>query len=109
MDIPLNLYKLSNPLIGEVIETRSLTPEDYVLSQQVRHLVVRLKSEMPYLPGQSVGVLLPGLDPTTKKPHKPRLYSIASARKGDLGDSQTISLCVVRHFWKDPQTGEINI
>jgi len=46
--------------------------------------------EIPYKEGQSVGVIPDGLD-KNGKPHKLRLYSIASSALGDLGDSQTVS------------------
>ena len=52
---------------------------------------------------------MPGNDPLTGKPHKLRLYSVASVGAGDFGDHQTVSLCVVRHFWNNPKTGEKNI
>lgn len=95
--------------MGETLENRRLTPEAHGLENEVRHVVIRYQEKLPYLPGQSVGVLPPGVDQTTGKPHKLRLYSVASTRFGDLGDRQTVSLCVVRHFWNNPKTGEKNI
>jgi ferredoxin--NADP+ reductase len=105
----LNLYTIKNPVICEVLENRRLTPDRYTADNDVRHLVLRPQKEFPYMPGQSVGVILPGLDPYTKKLHKPRLYSIASKRGGDMGGGNTLSLCVVRHFWEKPGTNEIDI
>ncbi len=105
----VNLYTLKNPVICEVLENRRLTPETYNADNDVRHLVLRPQRDFPYLPGQSVGVLLPGLDPNTKKPHKPRIYSIASKRGGDLGGGHTLSLTVVRHFWESADSGIINV
>ena len=57
-----------------------------------------------YVEGQSLSVIPPGLAPNGKK-HKPRLYSIASTRYGDLLDGSTVSLCVRRAEFYDPVTG----
>jgi len=107
--IPVNLFTVQKPLIGEVIENKRLTPSARSLRDDVRHVVIRHQEKMPYRPGQSVGILMPGIDPITGKPHKLRLYSVASVGKGDLGDGQTVSLCVVRHFWDNPKTDEKNV
>jgi ferredoxin--NADP+ reductase len=56
---------------------------------------------MPFWEGQSVGIIPPGED-AKGKPHKNRLYSIASSRYGDVFDGRTVSLCVRRAtFWDD--------
>ena len=52
-----------------------------------------LIGEIPYREGQSVGVIADGID-KNGKPHKVRLYSIASSALGDLGNSET----VIDHF-----------
>lgn len=46
--------------------------------------------EVPYREGQSIGVIPEGVD-KNGKPHKLRLYSIASSAIGDFGDSKTVS------------------
>lgn len=46
--------------------------------------------EVPYREGQSIGVIADGVD-ANGKPHKLRLYSIASSALGDFGDSKTVS------------------
>lgn len=46
--------------------------------------------EIPYREGQSIGVIPDGID-KNGKPHKLRLYSIASSALGDFGDSKTVS------------------
>ncbi|KAE9450314.1 hypothetical protein C3L33_17789, partial [Rhododendron williamsianum] len=53
------------------------------------------EGEVPYREGQSIGVIPDGID-KNGKPHKLRLYSIASSALGDFGDSKTVSLCVKR-------------
>jgi len=47
--------------------------------------------EVPYREGQSIGVIPEGVD-KNGKPHKLRLYSIASSAIGDFGDSKTVSI-----------------
>lgn len=59
---------------------------------------------MHYVEGQSISILPPGIDPNTNRPNKPRLYSIASTRYGDLLDGNTVSLCVRRAEYYDPVT-----
>lgn len=46
---------------------------------------------MPYREGQSIGIIPDGID-KNGKPHKLRLYSIASSALGDFGDSKTVRL-----------------
>lgn len=58
--------------------------------------------------GQSLSVIPPGVDASTGRNHKPRLYSIASTRYGDLLDGNTISLCVRRAEYYDPITGVVD-
>src|SRR5205085_12233337 len=55
--------------------------------------------------GQSIGVLPPGQD-ANGKPHKLRLYSIASPAIGDDGNGKTLSICVKRAITVDPETGK---
>jgi len=105
----VNLFTVQSPLIGRTIENRHLTPEARGPRNDVRHITIRYELEYPYRPGQSAGILMPGVDPLTGKPHKLRLYSVASVGAGDHGDHRTVSLCVVRHFWDNPKTGEKNI
>jgi hypothetical protein len=46
--------------------------------------------KIPYKEGQSIGIIADGVD-KNGKPHKLRLYSIASSALGDFGDSKTVS------------------
>lgn len=50
--------------------------------------------EVPYREGQSIGVIPDGVD-KNGKPHKLRLYSIASSAIGDFGDSKTVCLGII--------------
>ena len=105
----VNLYTIQKPIGGTVITNKRLTSANRGPRNDVRHIIFRYREKYPYVPGQSAGILMPGTDPLTGKPHKLRLYSIASVGAGDSGDHQTVSLCVVRHFWDNPKTGEKNI
>jgi ferredoxin--NADP+ reductase len=58
-----------------------------------------------YREGQSIGVIADGED-KNGKPHKLRLYSIASSALGDFGDSKTVSLCVKRLVYTN-DAGEV--
>jgi ferredoxin--NADP+ reductase len=100
--IPFNLYRVASPGTAHVASNVRLTlPDD----DDVRHVVLDLSGlEYPYLEGQSLGVLTPGLD-DRGRPHKLRLYSIASTRLGDDGRGKSASLCVKRVVYIDAVTG----
>uniref|UniRef100_A0A7S0T8C7 ferredoxin--NADP(+) reductase n=1 Tax=Pseudo-nitzschia delicatissima TaxID=44447 RepID=A0A7S0T8C7_9STRA len=70
----------------------------------IQHVVLQLPEGFHYVEGQSLSVIPPG-QAANGKPHKPRLYSIASTRYGDLLDGRTVSLCVRRAEYYDPITG----
>jgi ferredoxin--NADP+ reductase len=72
----------------------------------VQHLTFDLSAgNLRYLEGQSIGIIPEGTD-KNGKPHKLRLYSIASTRHGDNLDDKTVSLCVRQLEYKDPESGE---
>jgi ferredoxin--NADP+ reductase len=101
--IPLNLYRVHSPGIARVVSNVLLTAPG---PAEVRHVVLDLSGlEYRYLEGQSLGVLAPGVD-EKGRPHKLRLYSIASTRLGDDGLARSASLCVKRVAYPDPVTGE---
>jgi len=103
-DVPVNIYKPKNPLIGKCIGNRELVKEGGV--GRVRHLTFDASdSDLRYLEGQSIGIIPPGKD-DKGKPHKLRLYSIASTRHGDDGDDNTVSLCVRELVYQHPETNE---
>ena len=71
----------------------------------VNHVVFDHEGQLPYAEGQSIGIVAKGVD-QNGKPHKMRLYSIASSAPGDYGDGKTVGLCVKRLIYDDPETGE---
>lgn len=104
-DIPINLFRPQAPLAMTLVSKRRLTPEDH--PSDVQHLVLRYpEGSFRYLEGQSIGVLPPGTD-EAGKPHKLRLYSVASKRRGDDGQGDTVSFCVKRVLYHDPESGEL--
>lgn len=103
-DIPVNLYRPAQPLIGRCLLNEKIVRQGAV--GDVRHLVIDLPNkDFRYLEGQSIGIIPPGID-RQGKPHKLRLYSIASTRHGDYGDDHTVSLCVRLLEYPHPETGE---
>lgn len=107
-EIPSNVFKSTNPLLGEVLENRRLTPPQRPPPNDVRHIVLSSPG-LSYLPGHIIGIAPEGFDLGSGKPHKLRLYSISSESKGDYRDGQTVSTVVVRHFWDHEETGETGI
>lgn len=93
-NIPSNIYKPKEPYMATVVSHQRLThPES---PNEVCHIVFDLKgSGLTYVEGQSIGILPPG-ETAEGKPHKLRLYSIASPSNGDDGYPETVSLCVKR-------------
>lgn len=98
-----SLYKPKSPFLAKVISTTELTEADS--SDEVRNIVLDVAdSGIRYIEGQSVGIIPPG-EQEAGKPHKARLYSIASSRTGDDGNSNTVTICVKRVYGEDKLTG----
>ena len=103
-DIPVNLYKPKNPFVAKVLSNEPLVAEGG--SGIVQHIKIDLSgSDYHYVEGQSAGIIPEGTD-DKGKPHKLRLYSIASTRHGDDMDDKTVSLCVRQLEYQDPESGE---
>jgi len=104
-DVPVNIYRPKTPYEGTVIENYSLLKEGAI--GRVNHITFDLKDSDPflnYVEGQSIGIMPAGED-ANGKPHKLRLYSIASTRHGDNFNGNTVSLCVRQlQYEKDGET-----
>ncbi len=104
-DVPVNTYKPKAPFIGTVLENYSLVGEGAI--GRVNHITFDLSAGDPqlrYIEGQSIGIIPEGTD-ANGKPHKLRLYSIASTRHGDNLAGNTVSLCVRQlQYEKDGET-----
>ena len=102
--VPVNIYRPKDPYVGKCTDIYDLVEEGGVGT--CRHMTFDLSGgDLHYVEGQSIGIIPPGED-EKGKPHKLRLYSIASTRHGDNLDDQTVSLCVRKLEYKDPETGE---
>ena len=104
-NVPVNTYKPKTPFIGTVTENYSLLKQGAI--GRVNHITFDLSDGNPllkYVEGQSIGIIPSGED-AKGKPHKIRLYSIASTRHGDNLKGNTVSLCVRQlQYEKDGET-----
>lgn len=98
-----NRYRPKEPYTGKVLLNTKITADD--APGETWHMLFSHQGEIPYREGQSVGVIADGTD-KNGKPHKVRLYSIASSALGDLGNSETVSLCVKRLVYTN-DAGEV--
>ena len=102
--VPVLIYKPKKPYIGKCTEIYDVVDEGGIGT--CRHMTFDLSAgDMYYVEGQSIGIIPPGED-EKGKPHKLRLYSIASTRHGDDLEDKTVSLCVRKLEYEDPETGE---
>jgi ferredoxin--NADP+ reductase len=98
-----NKFRPKEPYVGKCLLNTKITGDD--APGETWHMVFSTEGEVPYKEGQSIGIISDGED-KNGKPHKLRLYSIASSALGDFGDSKTVSLCVKRLVYTNDQ-GEI--
>jgi ferredoxin--NADP+ reductase len=97
-------YKPKDPFYATVISNERLTEADS--AEDIRNIIFDISgSDMQYIEGQSIGIIPPGTQ-ENGKPHRTRLYSIASSRMGDSGSSSTVTLCVKRVLFNDSDSGE---
>ena len=102
--VPVNTYRPKAPFIGKCLSNEALVRDGGIGVCQ--HLIFDLSAgNLRYLEGQSIGIIPDGVD-KNGKPHKLRLYSIASTRHGDHIDDKTVSLCVRQLEYKHPETAE---
>ena len=104
--VPVNIYRPKNPFVGKCTEIYDLVEEGGIGT--CRHITFDLSGgdpQLEYIEGQSIGIIPPGED-EKGKPHKLRLYSIASTRHGDDLEDHTVSLCVRKLEYEDPETGD---
>lgn len=104
--LPLNFAKPQAPVTATVLGRTRIIGDD--APGDIQHVVLQLPEGMHYVEGQSLSVIPPGVQEKNGKPHKPRLYSIASTRYGDLLNGNTVSLCVRRAEYYDPSTGTVD-
>jgi len=102
--IPINTFKHKEPLLGKVVEVKSLFDDANSIGE-IFQVIIDHGKKMLYWEGQSLGIIPPGLNSKTGKPNGARLYSIASTRYGDDMRGSSVSLCIRKAVFTDPETG----
>lgn len=95
-EVPWNLFSPKSPYKGTVVSNETITKKTRLPNWQTTHTIMRHDGNVPYIEGQSIGIIAPGPDKKGEVPAKIRLYSIASSAPGDDETSKTVSLCVKR-------------
>ena len=91
--VPMNLVKPQEPVLGTVVSSETCLKGGRKSAGFVRHVAIDVSGtplEGQLHPGQSFGILPPGED-EHGKPHKVRLYSLASPSWGEDGEGKVIS------------------
>jgi len=90
----VNLYTARNPLRATVTGNFRVTGAE--CDSDTHHIVFDFGSmALPVLEGQSIGVIVPGLD-ASGRPHPARQYSVASPRDGERAGYNNVALTVKR-------------
>ncbi len=90
----VNLYSRAKPAEATLVGNYRLTHAD--AENDVRHVILDFgDAPFPVLEGQSIGVVVPGMD-ASGKPHTIRLYSSASPRDGEKPNANNLALTVKR-------------
>jgi ferredoxin--NADP+ reductase len=102
--IPLATYSAKEPFVGKIVKVERIVGPD--ATGETCNVIIDHGGKMPYIEGQSYGVIPPGINPKNGKPFTNRLYSIASTRYGDDFKGTTATLCVRRAVYVDPESGK---
>jgi benzoyl-CoA 2,3-epoxidase subunit A len=95
----INVYTRANPAKGMVTGNIRITSEGS--ASDVHHIIFDFGAvRFPYLEGQSIGVIPPGVDQEGNL-HAMRLYSVASARDGERPNTNNMALAVKRILKRD--------
>ncbi|CAE8627176.1 unnamed protein product, partial [Polarella glacialis] len=101
-EIPWNIFSPEAPYQGKVVKNQkhaqTLTEPTGDANWETAHVTIDHGGNVPYLEGQSIGIIAPGPDKKGETPARIRLYSIASSAVGDDETSKTVTLCVKRNF-----------
>jgi ferredoxin--NADP+ reductase len=95
-EIPWNLFMPKSPYKGKCVSNEVITTKTPLVNWETTHTVFAHDKNVPYIEGQSIGIIAPGPDKKGETPAKIRLYSIASSSPGDDETYNTVSLCVKR-------------
>ena len=103
--VTMHLHTPADPAIARVVANDRCTAGTKSAGI-VRHIALDISHTRlagKFIPGQSFGVIPPGTDPKGR-PHKLRLYSLASPSAGEDGDGSVIATTVKRtidEHWDD--------
>ncbi|MFM9994491.1 MAG: hypothetical protein ACKVU4_01675 [Phycisphaerales bacterium] len=108
-EVKMHLHMPATPGTGVVVGSERCTrPKS---AGFVRHVSIRVEGTQlagNFRPGQSFGVIPPGVD-AHGRPHKVRLYSIASPSRGEDGRGTVIATTVKRALFEDPETHKLRL
>lgn len=93
----MHIYRPTEPTLGTIVRNELCTAGKKAAGF-VRHIEIDVSGTDLVgrcLPGQSIGVIPEGVD-ANGKPHKVRLYSLASPSRGEDGEGKVISTTVKR-------------
>eukprot|EP01023_Acetabularia_acetabulum_P014533 TRINITY_DN170_c0_g1_i1.p1 TRINITY_DN170_c0_g1~~TRINITY_DN170_c0_g1_i1.p1 ORF type:complete len:416 (-),score=78.54 TRINITY_DN170_c0_g1_i1:764-2011(-) len=102
--LPMNTFNPKKPFTAKIKSVENIVGPK--ATGDVSHIIIETDGKIPFVEGQSYGVIPPGTKINKKGkevPHGTRLYSIGSSRYGDLYDGNTTSLCVRRAVYWDPE------
>jgi len=99
--MPDNTYRPKSPFEAKIVSVKKIVGPK--ATGETCDIVIDHGGNMPYIEGQSYGVIPPGVNPKNGKPNKVRLYSIASSRYGDDMTGKTTTLCVRRATYWCPE------
>ena len=110
-EVRMHLHGPADPAEGVVVSTERCTrPKSSAFVRHIAFDVGGAGSRLAgaFRSGQAFGVLPPGLD-EHGKPHKLRLYSLASPTRGEDGKAHIVATTVKRTIVEDAQTGRLKL
>ncbi len=97
----INVFSPDSPARAVVSDNYRITGG--AAENDVHHIILEFGDvPLPFLEGQSVGIIPPGID-GEGKPHKLRQYSVACARDGEKPGARNMALAVKRVMLRDEQ------
>ncbi len=99
----ISIFGRKNPALATVTGNFRLTAEG--ATSDIRHIILDFgATAFPVLEGQSIGIIVPGTD-EKGRPHRMRLYSVASPRDGERPNTNNLALTVKRVVENRPDGG----
>jgi len=106
-DVQMHLVTPKAPVMGRVVSNERVT--DRKSASFTRHIAIDVSGTPlagSFIPGQSFGVVPTGTD-EAGKPHKVRLYSLASPTRGEDGEGNVVATTVKRTIAEHWETGKL--